>query len=92
MRTRVEVACRARALEQISQLADGQLYIAQNGSQQAWTNRFPGMDGNGCSSAVGMLQENMAATRSLGRKARLFKRADDFSTFHAGKTGHTETC
>ena len=82
----------AYALKQVRQLADRQLDIAQNRTQQARTNRLTGMHGNCGGSAVRMLEKDVTPAGLIYGKACSFEGADEFFPFEAWKARHTETC
>ena len=79
-------------LKKLSQLARGELHVAQNCAQEAGANRFTCMNGNGGGFAIGMLEEYVAPAGSFGEKAGPLERPDKLSALNARKAVHTVTC
>ena len=79
-------------LQPARQLVNRKLDIAQDRSQQTWTNRLSGMYGNSSCSAVRMPKKDMTSAGSVHGQARSFEGADQFSSLEAWKARHTVTC
>ncbi len=79
-------------LQQVRELADGQLHIAEDRTQQPGTDRLTGMYGNCGGPAVGVPEKDMTPAGPVHGKARSFEGANEFFSLEAWKARHTETC
>src|SRR5260370_18969308 len=79
-------------LEQIDRFIHGQFDVAQDGAQQARTERFASVHGDSGRSAVRVFEKYVTTARPINREAGFLERADNLSSLRAGKTRHTESC